>query len=178
MNILLDFDGTCSGGHSKGRNFNDTCPMDKENQILFVDSVNAWLNEGHNVAIVTRGIGTKIGPYFTNILGVPFIANKWQQGIVSIFAPDEDTFNAHPDTDFWAREKTIYVRQFFELSNSRTRPTIFMDDTIQNVLEMQSAFTDMFCVHVKPFGNYQFTLKTVNDYIKVSENARKINNTI
>lgn len=168
MNILLDFDGTCSGGHSKGRNFNDTCPMDKPNQILFKDSVNTWLNAGHNVAIITRGIGAKIGPYFTDILHVPFIANKWQQGIVSIFAPDEDTFNAHPDTDFWAREKIIYVSKFLDSSASWSSPTIFMDDTLINVTEMQSTYTDMKCVHVEKFGDYQFTFQTVNDFLTIS----------
>ena len=165
MNILLDFDGTCSGGHSKGRFFNESVPMDKENQTMFVNAVNAWLNAGHNVAIITRGIGTKIGPYFTNILGIPFIADKWQQGIVSIFAPDEATFNAHPDADFWADEKLVYVKRFLDCSGSSARKTIFVDDTLINVTKMQSEFPDMKCAHVAKFGDYRFTFQTANDFL-------------
>ncbi len=167
MNILLDFDGTCSIGHSKGRVFNETVPMDKENQTLFIDSVNAWLNTGHNVAIITRGIGTKIGPYFTNILGIPFITSGFQRGVVSIFAPDEDTFNAHPGADFWADEKLLYVKTFFDCSDSYGRPTIFIDDTLINVTKMQLEFPDMKCVHVEKFGDYRFTFQTVNNFINV-----------
>jgi hypothetical protein len=174
MNILLDFDGTCSGGHSKGRVFNESVPMDKENQILFINSVNTWLNAGNNVAIITRGIGTKIGPYFTNILGIPFVSDNWQQGMVSIFAPDEDTFNSHPDADFWADEKLLYVKRFLDCSNSLSKNTIFMDDTLINVTEMHLEFPDMLCVHVKKFGDYRFTFQTVND---VLTNSATINYT-
>ena len=168
MNILLDFDGTCSGGHSKGRVFNETCPMDKENQIMFIENLNTWLNAGHNVAIITRGIGTKIGPYFTNILGIPFISDGFQQGVVSIFAPDDETFNAHPGADFWADEKLIYVKRFLDCSESSGRPTIFVDDTLINVTAMQSEFPDMKCVHVARFGDYLFTFESVNNFINVN----------
>jgi hypothetical protein len=68
LNILLDFDKTVAGGHSGGRVFTPTTPMDSTNQEVFKTNVYKWLKAGHNVAIITRGIDEKISAYFRAIL--------------------------------------------------------------------------------------------------------------
>ena len=43
-NILLDFDKTVAGGHSGGRVFTPTSPMDSRNQEVFKSNVINWLH--------------------------------------------------------------------------------------------------------------------------------------
>jgi hypothetical protein len=168
-NILLDFDGTCTIHHSGGvfedRSGNPIDPMNRENKSTFVTNINEWLVEGHNVAIITRGIGERVAAYFTNSLGITPVLNTYAPGKVSIFAPNDKTFGANKESTFWEDMKTFYVAMFFCLSNSHDNKTIFVDDTMANVTKMNEVFPSITCIHVPRMGDYVFTFKTVNDWL-------------
>ncbi len=160
-NILLDFDKTVAGGHSGGRVFTPTSPMDSANQEVFKSNVYNWLKAGHNVAIITRGIDVNISAYFKDILQIPYTLNGFEPGVISIFAPDKTTFESSGDEMFWALEKTKYVTRFLQLSSSANNPTIFIDDTVKNVEGMKKVHPNIKSLSVTP-GDYPWVFRTVN----------------
>ncbi len=176
-NILLDFDGTCAVGHSGGtyedKYGNPIDPMDSTNKNLFKNNVDNWLANGHNVAIITRGIDRKVMSYFTNVLRMAPILNSFEKRRISIFAPDKTTFYSSGDDQFWANEKTEYVANFLDMADSWHLQSIFMDDTAVNVTKMNHTYPNMTCINVKKFGDYNFTFKSVNDFTSKQNGGRK-----
>lgn len=169
-NIFLDFDRTIAEGHSGGHRFTELSPMGEENKKAFLMNVASWLKRGYNVAVITRGIDTAIGPYFEDILGLTPIMNDYKKGSISIYAPDEETFNAHTATDFWALKKTEFVADILEkIGPSKS---IFMDDTEANVEAMKESFPTMICEVAEP-GAYETTFATVNSFLPKSGGSRR-----
>jgi hypothetical protein len=169
-NIFLDFDRTIAEGHSGGHRFSDLSPMGKENKKVFLMNVASWLKRGYNVAVITRGIDTAIGPYFEDVLGLTPIMNDYKKGSVCIYAPDEETYNTHRATDFWALKKTEFVADILEkIGPSKS---IFMDDTEENVEAMKAAFPTMIC-EVAEAGAYETTFATVNSFLPKSGGSRR-----
>jgi hypothetical protein len=163
-NILLDFDRTVAGGHSGGRDFTERSPMDKANKRAFLLSLNKWLQAGHNVVIVTRGIDVLIRDYFTRILRVAPVMYDILPGHVSIYAPDEELFNSDGSVDFWATVKREFVSDILSKLGSDGSRTVFMDDTRENVALMAASYPLMTCVTATA-GDYLGTYETVNRII-------------
>jgi len=173
-NILLDFDRTVTAGHSGGTRYTKTSPMDEKNKKAFVDNVNNWLSQGHNVGIITRGVDQQIFDYFERELQITPILNEFATGQVSIFAPDIVTFSEHDDVEWWAQHKVEQVREllyiigFFHKDNK----SLFFDDTPENVNAMKARFPSMICqVAVK--GRYEETFARVNQVIRPAAGGRR-----
>jgi hypothetical protein len=168
-NILLDFDRTVAGGHSGGRTFTTSRPMDETNKEVFLNNVKLWLSKGHRVAIITRGIDSKIESYFQSILNLTPVMNDYDEGEISIYAPDEDTFNSTGDTTWWAEKKAEFVADLINKigSDNSGAKSLFMDDTEENVEIMSVHFPNMVCLHAEP-GEYISTYAKVNEIITKS----------
>jgi hypothetical protein len=132
------------------------------------------MEEGHNVAVITRGIDDAIGPYFETVLGVTPIMNEYKKGSLSIYAPDEDTFYANKESSFWALKKTEFVADIIDKigSSSDGKKSIFMDDTEENVLAMKVKFPHMVC-EVAEAGEYESTFAKVNSFLPKVGGMRK-----
>jgi hypothetical protein len=165
-NIFLDFDLTVAGGHSGGRHFTEISPMDESNKEIFLENLNNWLEKGHNVAIITRGIDTKIQAFFQNILNITPEMNDYKHGEISIYAPDETTFNSHSNSEWWAEKKTEFVMDLItKIGADKTgAKSLFIDDTVTNVSAMKIHFPNMVCQNAEP-GNYEDTYASVNNII-------------
>jgi len=173
-NILLDFDRTVTVGHSGGYRYNERSPMDEENKNAFVDNVNRWLSEGHNVAIITRGIDEKVEDYFKRELHITPVMNEFATGNVSIFAPDEVTFAEHTDTEWWANYKVEQVTNLLHIIGyfHKDNKSLFFDDTGENVNAMKASFPSMIC-QVATAGRYDETFARVNQVIRPPAGGRR-----
>jgi hypothetical protein len=173
-NIALDFDRTCTEGHSGGT-YQGRDPMTNKNKERFVEEVKEWLNQGHNVVILTRGIDLRVLSYISglpNLDSKNIILNDFQKGKLCIYAPDEQTFIAHTDEQWWAKEKVNYMDKFLEKSDIGINGTIFMDDTLVNVNAMQKAYLYMTCEQAMP-GDYESTFAKVNNTVKQMVGGRR-----
>jgi hypothetical protein len=184
-NILLDFDKTIAGGHSHGRDFTATSPMDETNIDVFRKQLSSWFEAGHRVAIITRAIDKNIFDYLRGdyvdlytTTAIDMVQNGYKSGSLSIYAPNDTSFNSSDSTTFWANTKTKYVADFLNKSDTNNPDgishSIFMDDTIPNVQAMQLAFPTMVCQAAEP-GNYTKTFAFVNKTIGMSGGRRKKN---
>ena len=116
--ILLDFDHTATENHSGGMIYDRETPMGHDNQEAFKRVVSDWMLAGHNVAIVTRGIDTRISIYFTTILNMLHVMNDFRPGYISIYAPDVQTFSRDDqDNLWWATRKVSFVASFIDAAN-------------------------------------------------------------
>lgn len=174
-NITLDFDRTCTDGHSGGTYNRNPDPMSSKNKERFVKAVKEWIDQGHNVVILTRGIDVRVENYLID-LGLNPVLNDFKKGELCIYAPDEQTFFAHGDENWWANEKVNYMTALLEKSDIGQNKTIFMDDTLVNVKAMSKAYSDMKCEPAKP-GDYESTFAKVNSTVqsKVGGTRRKRN---
>lgn len=163
MNIFVDFDLTIAGGHSGGYAM-DHDPMDSKNKMIIETAINKWLKSGCNVIIVTRGIDTHIDQYLMHKLIIKHTMNSYSKGILSVYAPDEKTFNLNGSSEF-ALLKTEYVRHFLNASKTLSKNSFFIDDTSINVQEMKSKFPDMTCVEAIP-SKYLDTVSKIDNWIK------------
>jgi len=166
-NILLDFDMTCTEAHSSGTYERD--PMSSTNKDAFVAAAKGWISQGHNVAIITRGIDDAAMDYIHKKFGSRFninpTANDFRPNCLSIYAPDKETFYENSGDDFWSREKTKMVQDFLEYSRGWNQKTIFIDDTLANVKMMKLAYPNMKCVFVKHAQSYcQHTQQYFNHF--------------
>ena len=184
-NILLDFDKTIAGGHSHGRDFTATSPMDETNIDVFRKQLSSWFEAGHRVAIITRAIDNNIFDYLRGdyvdlytTTAIDMVKNGYKSGSLSIYAPNDTSFNSSDSTTFWANTKTKYVADFLNKSDTNNPDgishSIFMDDTIPNVQAMQLAFPTMVCQAAEP-GNYTKTFALVNKTIGLSGGRRRKN---
>lgn len=134
--------------------------MGRENREAFKRVVHDWVRRGHNVAIVTRGVDTRISGYFTTILNMSHVTNEHRPGAISIYAPDETTFSQDHDTAWWATMKVSYVASFLDATGVSPSDAIFVDDTEQNVRTMKQAYPNMKCLHATA-GEYTQTFSVL-----------------
>uniref|UniRef100_A0A6C0KZR2 Ubiquitin-like domain-containing protein n=1 Tax=viral metagenome TaxID=1070528 RepID=A0A6C0KZR2_9ZZZZ len=177
-NITLDFDRTCTEGHSGGT-YQGRDPMTNKNKNRFVEEVKKWLDQGHNVVILTRGIDVRVLSYISGLPKldpIDVILNDFQKGKLCIYAPDEQTFIAHTDEQWWAKEKVNYMDKFLEKSDIGINGTIFMDDTLVNVNTIQKAYSNMTCEPATP-GDYESTFAKVNNTVKQMVGGRRTRRT-
>ncbi len=185
-NILLDFDKTIAGGHSHGRDFSATSPMDQRNIEVFREQLSSWFQAGHRVAIITRAIDNNIFDYLRGdyvdlftMTAIDMVKNGYKPGSLSIYAPNDTSFNSSDSTTFWANTKTEYVADFLNKSGTNNPDgishSIFMDDTIPNVQAMQVAFPTMVCQAAEP-GNYTKTFAFVNKTIGLVSGGKRRKN--
>ena len=128
----------------------------------FIKSVvSDWISQGHDVAILTRGIDTKISIYFTTILNMSHIMNDHRPGYISIYAPDEKTFREDHDALWWATMKVTFAASFLQVANVSPNDAIFVDDTAVNVQTMKRAYPSMKCLHAEA-GEYVQTFSVLN----------------
>jgi len=148
--------------------------MDDDNKRIFLECLAKWMQSGHNVAVITRGIDEAIGPYFDAVLGIAPIMNDYKKGFLSIYAPDEETFYSNANGDFWAQKKTEFVADIIRKigSPSDGSYSIFMDDTVENVAAMKLVFPNMVCEEAEP-GEYQKTFDKVNSILPRAGGLRK-----
>jgi hypothetical protein len=162
--ILLDFDYTSTENHSGGFTYDATWPMSKDNQEAFKRVVADWLSSGHHVAVITRGIATKLSIYFTTILNMLHVMNDHRNGFLSIYAPDESTFNTDHDATWWAAQKVAFVSSMLDASRMSPNDALFIDDTKKNVKAMKRAFPSMICLHATA-GEYAQSFSMIQDAI-------------
>ena len=162
--ILLDFDYTSTENHSGGFTYDATWPMSKDNQEAFKRVVADWLSSGHHVAVITRGIATKLSIYFTTILNMLHVMNDHRNGFLSIYAPDESTFNTDHDAAWWASQKVAFVSSMLDASRMSPNDALFIDDTKKNVKAMKRAFPSMICLHATA-GEYAQSFSMIQDAI-------------
>ena len=162
--ILLDFDYTSTENHSGGFTYDETWPMSKDNQEAFKRVVVDWLSSGHHVAVITRGIATKLSIYFTTILNMLHVMNDHRNGFLSIYAPDESTFNTDHDAAWWASQKVAFVSSMLDASRMSPNDALFIDDTKKNVKAMKRAFPSMICLHATA-GEYAQSFSMIQDAI-------------
>ena len=173
MNIFVDFDMTIAGGHSGGYGM-DYDPMDETNKKFIKQKIADWLSEGHNVIILTRGIDTRTDMYLNTKLKIKHTMNSFSKGILSVYAPTEETFTVNGTAQF-AIIKTEYVADFLQKSQTESKNSIFMDDTTLNVDEMKHQFPKMGCIYAIP-GNYTDTVSKIDTILqrkKQSAGSRK-----
>lgn len=173
-NIALDFDRTCTDGHSGGT-YQGRDPMTNMNKERFVTEVKEWLYQGHNVVILTRGIDVRVLSYISglpNLDPIDVILNDFVKGKLCIYAPDEQTFSAHANEKWWANEKVKYMAKFLNKSDIGENRTIFMDDTIVNVNAMDKAYPYMVCEAAIP-GDYESTFAKVNNTVQKKVGGRR-----
>ena len=139
--------------------------MSRENRDAFKGVVEDWLSRGHHVAVITRGISTKISIYFTTVLNMLHIMNDHRNGFLSIYAPDESTFH-HPDHDasWWATQKVAFVSSMLDTARVSPSDALFIDDTKKNVKTMKRAFPSMLCLHATT-GEYARSFSMIQDSI-------------
>lgn len=159
--ILLDFDNTATEHHSGGVLYDAGHPMGEANRDTFKRVVSDWISQGHDVAILTRGIDTKISIYFTTILNMSHIMNDHRPGYISIYAPDEKTFREDHDALWWATMKVTFAASFLQVANVSPNDAIFVDDTAVNVQTMKRAYPSMKCLHAEA-GEYVQTFSVLN----------------
>jgi hypothetical protein len=181
MNIFVDFDKTIAGGHSGGFAMTRRDPMTEENKVFIKSKISDWLSKGNNVIIVTRGVDTEIHSYLTKKLGIKHTMNSFSKGELSVYAPDFDTFHRNGDVEF-AILKTEYVDDFLKQSNTKSKDSIFMDDTKINVDKMKEKFPEMECLVAKE-GDYEHTVSKIDNILKKKYlggfkriKSRKLNN--
>ena len=159
--ILLDFDNTATEHHSGGVLYDHEIPMGRENQEAFKRVASEWIHSGHNVAIMTRGIDTKISLYFTTILNMLHVMNDYRPGYISVYAPDEETFyREDQDTLWWANRKVSFVASYLDAANVSPGDAIFVDDTETNVRTMKHVYPSMKCLHASA-GEYAQTFSVL-----------------
>lgn len=158
-NIFVDFDLTIAEGHSGGYAM-DHDPMDEQNKIFIKQKISEWLQNGHNVIIVTRGIDSHIDGYLTT-LDIKHTMNSFIKGVLSVYAPNEDTFITENSTSKFAIIKTKYVDDFLTKSKTESKHSIFIDDTELNVILMKQTFPEMECIYAVP-GNYQENISKID----------------
>ena len=170
MNIFVDFDMTIAEGHSGGYAlYHD--PMGNENKKYIKTKISDWLSEGHNVIIVTRGIDSHIDMYLTTVLEMEHTMNSFRKGILSVYAPTEETFsNPANGTAEFAIIKTEYVADFLQKSQTESKNSIFMDDTTLNVDKMKQKFPKMECIYAVP-GDYVDTVSKIDTLLQRKKQA-------
>jgi hypothetical protein len=172
MNIFVDFDMTIAGGHSGGFAMR-TDPMDSVNKIYIKQKISEWLDKGHNVIIVTRGVDSHIDQYLTKKLNINHTLNDYKLGVLSVYAPTEDEFWQNNDEYKFALIKTKYVSDFLKKSDTLPVNSLFIDDTSINVREMKSRFPDMTnFVAIK--GNYQDTVSKIDTWLETKSKKREL----
>ena len=167
-NIMLDFDGTCTKGHSGGTYEVD--PMDRANKTEFESNVKKWLYDGHNVAIITRGIDKRVEKYFREQLGIQPVMNGFEEGKLSIYAPDEAMFRQYLQAHHWSYKKPLWALDFIQKTSAvqNSIPSIFIDDTYENVTAMKEKSKEIpelrgvVSFHVQE-GDYMWTFNKVNN---------------
>lgn len=87
---MLDFDLTISAEHSRGYAMMEgKNPMNQQNRAYVQQALQAWLNSGLIVAIITRGVDNHISAYVAKYLDVDFVTNGYEPGKVAIYAPSQ-----------------------------------------------------------------------------------------
>jgi hypothetical protein len=184
--LLFDFDLTLIKGHSQGQPFTKLeegeFQISHANLTLMNQNMKKWLKAGHKVVILTRCIDTEIDKFFfyyfyagliefNTILGMDYIKGVPGAqdnmpdflGCVNIVAPNKTVYESHNNEDFWTKWKAQRATEL--VAKYPGHRTLFLDDTLLNVEEMQIQVPSIWS-KVVPAGNYEMTYKIANDTLE------------
>lgn len=130
--LILDFDLTITDIHTCGRiNYDSIYWNSRDNLNLLVSMLkklkksNLWL-----IYIVSRGIESDIKNYLKKLNILELFDN--------VLGASDQTHLSRP-THIWAKNKVEYINQIKILNNSESSDIFFIDDTIENIREVQKA---------------------------------------
>ena len=177
--ICLDYDGTIFAGHTNGINQTQK-PMNLENETWFKTMLAKWQNDGHYVAIVTRGVRDNMADYITGInidcIKVEPTTEITDNKKLYIYGAD-DYNDMRLRSDIWADRKVEIVGkfikavgEFIKADGGGDERMVFADDTTINVEAMRKAYPHDNIVNAGKNGDYKAMFRKVDDIVDLTTN--------
>ena len=172
--ICLDYDGTIFAGHTSGLNQKQK-PMNLENEIWFKSMLKKWQDDGHYVAIVTRGVRDNMADYITGI-NIDCIKVEPTTEITDnkkLYIYGAEDYSDMRDAIMWSKRKVEIVGEFIKAVGGSDERMVFADDTMINVKAMQNEYPLAKIVDAGKKGDYKAMFRKVDDIIDKSTPKEK-----
>ena len=164
--ICLDYDGTIFEGHTSGLNQKQK-PMNLENETWFKTMLAKWQNDGHYVAIVTRGVRDNMADYITKI-NIDCVKVEPKTEITDnkkLYIYGADDYSDMRDAIMWSKRKVEIVGEFIEAVGGSDERMVFADDTMINVEAMWKTYPPKNIVNAGKKGDYKAMFREVDDIV-------------
>ena len=172
--ICLDYDGTIFEGHTNGTDQKQK-PMNSENETWFKTMLAKWQNDGHYVAIVTRGVRDNMADYITGI-NIDCV-NVNPETVINdnkkLYIYGADNHNDMRDPIMWSKRKVDIVGEFINAVGGSDKRMVFADDTMINLAAMRKAYPHDNIVDAGKKGDYRAMFREVDDIVDQSPPKKK-----
>ena len=147
--------------------------MNLENEIWFKTMLTKWQNDGHYVAIVTRGVRDNMADYITGI-NIDCVKVEAKTAIndhnkLYIYGAD-DYDDMIRRSNIWAGRKVELVGEFVNAVGGSYERMVFADDTMINLAAMRKAYPHDNIVNAGEKGDYKAMFHEVDDIVDPTAN--------
>ena len=146
--------------------------MNLENETWFKTMLAKWQNDGHYVAIVTRGVRDNMADYITRI-NIDCVKVEPKTEITDnkkLYIYGANDCADMRDAIMWSKRKVEIVGEFINAVGGSDKRMVFADDTMINLDAMRKTYPPNNIVDAGKKGDYRAMFREVDDIVDPTTN--------